>query len=340
MGTPPWHTAAGPPVLGPRPSAGGRRRRLPLIISLAAAALVVVIVAGALIRMAGGAGGTAGDAVKGYLEALARGDAQAALAFSSDQPASTELLTDEVLDKQITTWPISDIRILDDTSTPGGIGFAQVHVSAKFGDQTSDVTMTLTRKGDGWKLDHAAIKLDTLGVGADLNQSLQAVTIFGKPITDRLYVFPGWLAWGSSNPNLTVTSKTMLLDQLASWGGSAFVADVKVDLSGTAREAIFEDMRNAFAPCENSRSLRPPGCPVQPDDYSLVEGTASWGPADLGQVEITFFDEYHMEVMFSGTVTVPLTAQSRTGATRTGTITTFLSGTADVRQSPPQVTYR
>ena len=93
----------------------------------------------------GGKSATPAAAVKGYLEALARGDADAALSYSSDQPASKEFLTDDVLKKQIDKWPISDIRILDDTATAS---MGTVHVAVKFGDQTSDETLFLEQKDD------------------------------------------------------------------------------------------------------------------------------------------------------------------------------------------------
>jgi hypothetical protein len=143
-----------PPVTiaqyGPQPGPGGRNRK-PLIITLSvvAAVVVVIIVVAAIVTFSGSGGsGNAGDAVKGYLDALSRGDAAAALSYSTDQPASKDLLSDEILKKQIARWPISDVKILDDNSAHS-FGFAQVHVVAKFGGNTSDVTMSISApRGD------------------------------------------------------------------------------------------------------------------------------------------------------------------------------------------------
>ena len=102
-----------------RRQARASRNRKPLIIglSVAAAVVVVVVVVAAIVTFSGsGASGSAGDAVKGYLEALSRGDAAAALSYSTDQPASKDLLSDDILKKQIARWPISDVKILDDNS--------------------------------------------------------------------------------------------------------------------------------------------------------------------------------------------------------------------------------
>ena len=78
------------------------------------------------------AGGSAGDAVKRYLEALARGDAETALSYGIDQPATSEFLTSEILKKQVAQWPIRNIRILHDNSSAPDtkLSMAHVHVVA------------------------------------------------------------------------------------------------------------------------------------------------------------------------------------------------------------------
>jgi hypothetical protein len=326
-----------PPFGPPR-----RKSRAPLIITLIVVAVITVICVAviAVVNITGGARGTAGDVVRSYLQALARGDAKSALSYSTDQPASTDLLTDEVLKRQIDKWPITSIQILDDSSTHSGISFAEVHVSAKFGDQTSDVTMTVTRKGGGWKIDHSAIKIDTQTAGADINHSLKTVTIFGKPAEGTLYVFPGWIDVGSSDPNLSVTAKPMLLDSLTTYSGSVFLSGVQVVLSDEGTQAILTAVSNALAQCQKSSSLDPPGCPFEMTDSTLIDGTAVWGPADISQVKVDMFDEYRVQALFSGDVRIPLSAQTRTGGTRSGTTHVFLSGTADVEQSAPEVTFR
>jgi hypothetical protein len=303
---------------------------------LVAAIVAVVIV----VHLPRGVHGTAGDAVMGYLQALARGDANKALSYSTDKPASMELLTDDILKRQIDKWPITDIQILDDSSADGGIGFAQVHVSAKFGDQTSIVTMSVTLNGRDWKLDHAVIKIETQNAGANINQSLRTVTVFGKPANGTLCVFPGWVDTGSSNPNLSVTAKPMLLDHLATYGGAAFGTDVQVELSDDGNNAILAAVSNALAQCQKSSSLHPPGCPVEVMDPTLVDGTVVWGLADISKVKIDMFDEYRMQAMFSGEITIPLSGQVRTGGTKIGTVSAYVAGTADMTQWPPTVTVR
>lgn len=321
------------------PPAGPRNRK-PLIIGLSVGAAVLVIVVIAVIALSGGDGGSgsAGDAVKGYLEALARGDAQTALTYSTDQPASKDFLTDDILKRQIAQWPVTDIRILDDNSAHS-FGFAQVHVSAKFGDNTSDVTMSVKKSGKDWKLDHSAIKVDTLNAGLE-QAAVKTATFFGKPVGSApAYVFPGWVDVSSSNSNLAVSpKKPFLLDSLAISG--SYFSDLEFKLSDKGLSATGSAISAALAECTRSNLLRPVDCPQHAFDYDLVDGTAVWGAPDVSGVRISVFDPFRLEATFAGQVTFPLSAKTRSGATKTSVVDAFVSGSADESQTPPTVSLR
>lgn len=319
---------------------GAPRNRKPLIIGLSVGAAVLVIVVIVVIALSSGGGGkgNAGDAVKGYLEALARGDAQSALTYSTDQPASKDFLTDDVLKRQIARWPITDIKILDDNSAHS-FGYAQVHVSAKFGDNTSDVTMSIKKSGKDWKLDHSAIKVDTLNAGLD-QAAVKTATFFGRPVGSApAYIFPGWVDVGSTNSNLAVApKKPFLLDNLTVSG--SYFNDLDFKLSDKGLSATASAISAALAACTQSNLLRPVDCPQHAYDYDLADGTAVWGPPDVGGVKITVFDPYRLEANFAGQVTFPLTAKTRSGDTKTSVVNAFVSGTADESQTPPAVSLR
>lgn len=177
----PQQPVAPPPGYGPPPATSGygqppapAKNRKPLLIAAAIAVVVAIVgAAGWTFLNTGSSSGpdsaaSAGDAVKGYLEALSRGDANSALAFSSDQPASKDFLTDDILKQQIAKWPITNIRILSDSSAGNGnsaIGYGQVHVAVNFGDKSSDTTLTAKKDGDHWKLERAAIKVEATSSG-------------------------------------------------------------------------------------------------------------------------------------------------------------------------------
>ena len=332
-----------PPTFGTPYGPPPRKSRKPLIVTLCAGGAVIVVVAIVLAITltggTGGGGGSAGDAVKGYLAALARGDAEGALSYSNDQPASKEFLTDDILKKQIAKWPISNIRILNDDSSSSGIGMAQVHVAANFGDKTSDTRMELKRSGNAWKLDAAAIKVQPDPGATQTDAAAKTLTFFGKPIGDSTgYVFPGWIDVGSTNPYLTVTAKPLLLDQLI-LAGMPWVQPTFV-LSDKGRDAVMSAIGTQLADCTKSNLLNPPNCPFYLGDPTLVDGTVAWGPGDLSQLKIDMFDPYKMDALFSGTVAFPFTAQQKGGGAYHDTATAFVSGTADLQKTPPAIAYR
>ena len=343
-------SAAPPPVLGPPPlgppylPAPPRRSRKPLIVTLCAGGAVIVVVAIVLaITLAGGpgsGGGSAGDVVKGYLEALARGDAQTALSYSDDQPATKEFLTDDILKKQIAQWPISNIRILNDDSSSSGLaGMAQVHVAANFGDKTSDTTMELKKDHDRWKLNAAAVKVQPEPGAAQGDAAAKTLTFFGKPVGDStVYVFPGWIDVGTTNPYMTVTAKPLLLDQLGLMG-MGWVMPTFV-LSDKGRDAVMQQITAALGNCTRSNLLAPPNCPIHLDPDGLADGTAAWGQPDISAVKVDGFDPDRLSLMFFGQVAMPVTAKTTDGATTQGSGTAYVSGTADMAKTPPDVKFQ
>jgi len=96
----------------------------------------------------------------------------------------------------------------------------------------------------------------------------------------------------------------------------------------------------ALANCANSNQLRPPDCPQHAFDYDLVDGTAAWGKPDISGLKINLFDPFRLEATFSGSVNFPLTAQTRSGGTKTSVVNAFVSGNADESQTPPAVSLR
>jgi hypothetical protein len=323
-----------PPPFGPPPP----RNRKPLIIMLSvggAAVLVTLIVVAVVSASGSGGSGSAGDAVKGYLQALSRGDAKAALSYSSDQPASQELLTDEILKKQVAKWPITDIKILNDD---GGYGFGRVHVSARFGNQVSDETIPVKKSGKKWKLEHAAVKLDP-SIGAVNNKAMKTLTVFGKRVASSpLYVFPGWVDLGSDNPSLKVDAKRpFLLNDLMS--GNTYFTDVEFALSDKGSSAISSAISSALRECTDSSQLSPPNCPQRVFKAELVDGTATWGTPNINGLE-TRLDPYRLTAMISGEVVFPLKAETRSGDTWKGTYTLYMSGDADLSQDPPTIRLR
>jgi hypothetical protein len=330
--------AATPGVQQPT-TPGPRRRRKPLIVGILAT-VVLLVVAGLVLNFTVFAGGpdsgkgSAGDVVKGYLEALARGDAEAALSYSDDQPGSKDLLSDEILKKQIAEWPITDIRILNDDSSAAVIGMAQVHVTAKFGDKTSDATLQLKKSGDRWRLGAAAIKLSATPGGSS-NEAAQTMTIFGKDAGEgTLYVFPGYLEVASGNKYLDIKQKDpLLLEQLSSYSSPWLQTDITLNSAGN--KAVLDRLKSDLDSCRQSHSFSPPApCPVKLLD-SYNGDFVTWGSADTSRVKIQNFDPYQLQVSLFGELTMDVTTDAKVG-----TISPFISATADLSKTPPTLKYR
>ncbi|AXK76914.1 MULTISPECIES: DUF4878 domain-containing protein [Mycobacteriaceae] len=345
-------TQAGPPVspsympppvfsaqhIPPHQPPPKRHKKTLVVLAGGAAVLVAILVVVIVVVSRGGSaltgGGSPQEAAKAYLEALASGDAEAALSLGLNAPATTDLLTDDVLRQQIEKAPITAISVPDGTAPMGD--FAMVPVSAKFGDEVSSASLTMRKANGEWKVQNSAVKIDFSAV-LGINKSLADLTIFGTPATGPVYVFPGWVDYGSSNANLSYKGPTLLLNQLDSF---LLFNSVTPTLSPSATDAINTRLLDDLAKCTASRLFAPPGCPLKVSPAGLVDGTAQWGPlTDLGNIK-QMFNPYNMTVSIVGTIVSNFTASTPGGAPSTGKITGVISGSADLSTDPPTVTYR
>jgi len=282
------------------------------------------------------------ETVQQYLDALAAGDAEKALSFGIAQPASKDLLTNEILGEQIAKMPVTNIRVLDEDTTAETIGMSRVHVAVNFGSVVDDVELPLKKDGDGaWKLENAVVKIDP-PPGADSIKALDSVTVFGKSFeSGSLYLFPGYMEVGSTNKYLDVTAEPVLLKGLGAYSSSYL--NPKVSLNDAGRQAIEEQLSDAFDNCTRSRQLSPNGCPTKVASYDAVDavdGTVAWGKADLSGVTIGDLNQYDMTVSLSGRATMTLSYQTTDGGTKRGTATSYVSAEVDMTATPPAIKWR
>ena len=158
---PPGFGPPGPPgPFGPPP----QRNRKPLIITLGAGAAVLVVIIIVLVITLAGALGRRGGVGRRRGEGLPGGAGQAVtpkprLAYSDDQPASKEFLTDDVLKKQIAKWPITNIRILNDDSSGAAIGMGRCTSPPTSATSLRRHAAGPSSNNGQWYLEVAAVKL-------------------------------------------------------------------------------------------------------------------------------------------------------------------------------------
>jgi hypothetical protein len=252
------------------------RRRLAFLgVLVGAASLVAGIVVAAF-----GLTASSGPAVvvRSYFAALARADAQQALAYGDLPAGPHELLTDKVLAEQIRIAPLRDVTVTA-TAQDGNSARVGVRYTMGFADGpiTTSATMTLHRSSDEWRLDRAAI-------GAEIVPSTAAerLSVLGGTLPHaRVLLFPG---------ALPVRVDTSYLELVPAFDyvsfGSPSTLQPAVRVSEQGETAVRAAVRASLQRCLGGPP--DPACPLPSERYvpGSVRGrivVASDGLVDLDQ---------------------------------------------------------
>ena len=192
-------------------------RRLPTVVAVG---IVVVAVVASIVlwavRSAPNVAGNARDAVRGYLDALTRGDAAAALAFLDEPPADQSFLTDAVLAKSNALAPI----VVDEVTV--GPHDTDVSVRMHVGDEeVSGIVPTVNRAGawlvrTGW-LAPGAVALEPHWSPQRLPMLVDGFPVAG--VLPAVVLFPGRHEVVSAHP-------MMALNQPFTYQGATPKADL------------------------------------------------------------------------------------------------------------------
>ncbi len=256
-----------------------RRSSVPLMIGIGTGVLVIALVAVfALTRgtnQASGPGGLAvvasdpSGAVQGYLEALARGDADAALAHAATPPTNTILLTDEVLASSLQVAPITDIRV--DAGTVSGDN-ASVQAIYQLGDDAVSTTIPVRKVESRWLLGHVAatVKRATL--------PRVALTAGGVPLEhDDVILFPGHYPLASADSRYEVTDATLFVPSPTD--RPILDEQTYISLTSEGTNAVRAAAQKKLASCLKQKSLKPSGCAFGTKlsrSYHVVASSIRW----------------------------------------------------------------
>ena len=198
--------------------------------------------------------GTPEDAVTAYLQAVADGDAEAALGYLESTPSTTELLTDEVLMASAQQAPLTDITVQtsveDDYSTT-------VKATYTVGDEPVDQTFDVYQDRDqNYKILGGTGRLTSYESFTGLSPTVNGVPITAEFGGERLDVFPGAYT-------LELDDEHYKLD-----GGKASVVvksvkeateiTAKPVLTKKAKQLVRQAVKKSVDKCVSSKSMTTP----------------------------------------------------------------------------------
>ncbi len=263
------------------PTKGGGKGKLFAIIGGALALVLIAVVIAFVVFKPGGAGPgttnptetqqpeTAQGAVKGYLEALAAGDAEKALSFAEDQPSTNALLTNAFLKASVEKAPITAIEVDE------GIGSDDnTSVSATYRIGTKSISHNYTAKkiGDQWKLDQV------VATGSRPNSwGSQPVTINGTLLEgDVITLFPGRYTVGLKHNYVGFANGTLSIDSPST---TIRPTNMTPTLNATGRQTIITQSRQLLTKCLSLKEMAPNGCGFavrMPAGVNPVTSTIRW----------------------------------------------------------------
>jgi hypothetical protein len=218
-----------------------------------------------------------------YFQALADGDAPAALAFA-DAPPHGEFLTSVVLQQQLQVARWADISVQRAT-TSGAAATVEVHYRLLFGAGARSVSDTarLVRRGSVWRMSRVAGTV-SLSAGSPV---AGRVRLAGQKLpTAAVLLFPGALPLAADPPALQVLARAP-----ASGGGDQpiirladphLAVKAQVSLSPQLRAQVERDTQTLLTGCL-ARASHDPLCPV-PDSGRTVPGSLHGSAPSIASV--------------------------------------------------------
>ena len=219
----------------------------------------------------------AAQVVRGYLNALTRGDAASAMAYSEQQASDPSLLTPRMLAEQRPNARLSQVTV-HQPSEPG-----KVPASYRLGTEPVSAVYQLTLHDHGWVLDRAAAEIDLSGFAIPVAVNGMA------PESLRPSLFPGHYLVTSQLPRYRVTDG----DLIVAHPFASPEIDTGIDLSEAGRAEVIAAAESRLTDCLSRHDLDPSGCGfsvVDPQQTDLDASSVTWsakGAADLSTAEFS-----------------------------------------------------
>jgi hypothetical protein len=209
----------------------------------------------------------AADAVRGYLQAVAAGNARAALTYAAQPPLQSDLLTDAVLAESKRRAPITAIDVPDvDDQTASA-----VTANYKIGSTRVSHTYQMVRTGgDQWKLATvtAVVEIDY--------QPAVGMKINGAKLTGALpELLPGSYAITTSSKYVKVGSASFVVK-----GASTAIERhaTPASLTKAGKKLAISAAKKDLNRCLSTRAIAPKNCPfgVRSNGFKNNKSTIRW----------------------------------------------------------------
>lgn len=254
------------------------RKKLPTgaLIGIIAGGMVVLLAIALGVAFAVRAATTASTApervVSDYLNALAAGDSEAALAMLDSKPRQGTLLSDDALAAASAKGAIENVVVSVPKGGDKGYSIPVRVVYTIGGKPVSGQFDVVDYEDDGtWKLAHGTVDIYLGGSFRGLN-----ATVNGVPVdSDSITVFPGTVTVEIDNPNYTLSGTTTLI--AADPNDFSLRFDTTVELSDAGTSLFQTAVRSAVDTCIASTNLTA-GCGIDipetlSDGTKIIDGT-------------------------------------------------------------------
>lgn len=202
-------------------------------------------------------------ALEQFLAALADGDLDAAMSFVDADPATSQLLTQEVLDASVARGPLRDVQV----EQKDGDVWASFHI----GDSKVSRTFDVRHDGERWVIVDALVPVSELAYFASTNTKVNGAAI----VDAEALAFPGTYELTFDSPYFALEGETEFV--IATAGDTRAIADTKVVLSEHGATTFTQLVSASLSECLSSKAATVPcGVDVEPAE---IHGTFREGSA-------------------------------------------------------------
>lgn len=273
-----------PPGVPPYPPPGGPRHNNKTLLwvllggGAALVALLLVVLVLVVVAKSGDDGGgqeAAADSqsavVKKYLQAVAAGDADAALALAQTKPLTRDFLTDEVLKASKEIAPITNIQVGQADSEYDTL----IPATFRLGDQTITEDFSVVQSGSGYRLRDAATELDL----TNLRSETLPMLVNGKEVTqDKILVFPGAYRFTTGSQYVDYGTENVVYVK-SNNDYTAHVYELQPTLNAAGRKAFTQAVEQSTMACLRKHELAPHNCPNHASNsqsYRIDKASIRW----------------------------------------------------------------